>query len=105
MRDPQDCRDMTELRAEIDRLDEALVTLFAERATYIDRAAALKAGNGLPARITPRVEQVVENVRRHAEAKGMDADLAERLWRELMEWAIDHEEDLLAAGQKTESRP
>ena len=35
-------------RAEIDRLDEVLVRLFAERAGYIDRAAQIKARADLP---------------------------------------------------------
>ena len=43
MRKPADCTTMAEIRAEIDRLDEDLVRLFAERAGYIDRAAEIKA--------------------------------------------------------------
>ena len=42
---PADCTTMAEIRAEIDRLDEDLVRLFAERAGYIDRAAEIKAGS------------------------------------------------------------
>jgi len=41
MPDPANCTTMAEIRAEIDRLDEALVRLFAERATFIDRAAEI----------------------------------------------------------------
>ena len=41
MRKPQDCVTMADLRAEIDRLDEALVAMLAERAGYIDRAAQI----------------------------------------------------------------
>ena len=48
---PADCTTMAQIRAEIDRLDEDLVRLFAERATYIDRAAEIKATADLPARI------------------------------------------------------
>jgi hypothetical protein len=48
---PADCTTMAEIRAEIDRLDEDLVRLFAERAGYIDRAAEIKATADLPARI------------------------------------------------------
>lgn len=95
---------MGELRLEIDRLDQALVTLLAERAGYIDRAAQIKAGCGLPARITERVEEVVGNVRGHAQAAGLSADLVETLWRELMEWAIARE-DAHLSGQAKPSDP
>ena len=71
MKTPAECETMADIRAEIDRLDEELVALFAERTAYIDRAAAIKAGVGLPARINSRVEEVVANVRRHAEARGL----------------------------------
>jgi isochorismate pyruvate lyase len=59
---------MADIKAEIDRIDAGLVRLLAERAAYIDRAAVIKAVAGLPTRITPRVEQVVANVRDHAQA-------------------------------------
>ncbi|MDC0738774.1 chorismate mutase [Cognatishimia sp. SS12] len=88
----QDCTDMSEVRAGIDRLDKALVALLAERATFIDRAVALKSENGWPARIPDRVEEVVQNVRREAEAQGLDSALIERIWRQLIDWSIDREE-------------
>lgn len=90
-----ECSTMAEIRAEIDRLDEALVAMFAERATYIDRAAQIKTELGLPARITPRVEEVVANVRRHAEAHGLPPDKIEKLWRKLIDWSIAREEAVL----------
>jgi isochorismate pyruvate lyase len=92
MKRPEDCQTMAEIRAEIDRLDMSLVTLLARRAEYIDRAAQIKAVVRLPARIDARVEEVVANVRRHAEAAGLEPDLAERLWRDLIGWSIDREE-------------
>jgi isochorismate pyruvate lyase len=95
MRAPADCTTMAELRAEIDRLDENLVRLFAERATYIDRAAEIKAEVDLPARIEDRVEEVVANVRRHAAARGLPPDLIEKFWRRLIDWSIAREESRL----------
>lgn len=86
---------MAQIRAEIDRLDEALVKLFAERAGYIDRAAEIKAEVDLPARIEARVEEVVANVRRHAVAEGLPPDLVEKLWRRLIDWSIAREESRL----------
>ena len=95
MRKPADCTSMADIRAEIDRLDEDLVRLFAERAGYIDRAAEIKAEADLPARIEARVEQVVANVRRHAETYGLPPDLVEKLWRRLIDWSISREESQL----------
>jgi len=86
---------MAELRAEIDRVDEELVARFAERACYIDRAVELKSGLDLPARIEERVEQVVENVRRHAVTHNLPPDLVEKLWRRLIDWSIAREEAAL----------
>jgi isochorismate pyruvate lyase len=86
---------MADIRLEIDRLDEELVGLFAARAAYIDRAAELKATLGLPARITPREEVVVTNVRRHAVAHGLPPELVEKLWRRLIDWSIAREESKL----------
>lgn len=86
---------MADIRAEIDRIDAALVRLLAERAAYIDRAAVIKETAGLPARITPRVEQVVANVRDHAQANGLSPDLVEMLWRRLIDWSIAREETRL----------
>ena len=92
MKRPVECENMLDVRAEIDRLDMALVRLLVERAGYIDRAAQVKAGVGLPARIDNRVEQVVQNVRRLAQAEGLDPQLAEELWRRLIDWSIAREE-------------
>jgi len=82
---------MAELRTQIDALDGELIALLAERATYIDRAIALKPGEGIRARAEDRVAEVVANVRALAQARDLDPDLAERLWSELIEWSIARE--------------
>lgn len=89
---PSQCNTMADVRAEIDRIDARLVGLLAERAAYIDRAAELKPALGLPARIDDRVEEVVEKVRARAIAEAFDPDLAEALWRQLIDWSIAREE-------------
>lgn len=88
---PSQCETMAELRVEIDAIDVALIDLLVLRSTYIDRAIALKQIENLPARITDRVEQVVGNVRKLAHAQSLDPDLAEALWRDLIEWSIERE--------------
>jgi len=95
MKRPEDCTTMADIRAEIDRLDEALVAMFAERTAHIDRAAEIKASVDLPGRIGSRVEEVVQNVRRHAATHGLPPDLVEKLWRRLIDWSIAREESRL----------
>jgi isochorismate pyruvate lyase len=95
MKAPRDCETMADVRAGIDRLDEELVRLFAERAGYIDRASEIKAEINWPARINDRVEEVVRNVRGHAVTYGLPPDLVEKLWRRLIDWSIAREESRL----------
>ncbi|MFY2822333.1 chorismate mutase [Ruegeria sp. MALMAid1280] len=92
---PQDCQSMQELRAQIDTLDRQLIGMLVTRAGYIDRASQLKPGEGLPARIPERVEEVVQRVRTSSGELGMDPDLAEQLWRILIDWSIAREERVL----------
>lgn len=87
-----DINDMTALRSRIDALDDQLIDLLAERSRLIDRAAVIKAREGLPARIDTRVEQVAMLARSRAAEKGLDPDLAESLWRLMMEHFITREE-------------
>lgn len=91
MKAPQDCVDMGELRAAIDALDAELVALLAKRFAYIDRAADLKFAAGLPARIPERVEQVIQNIRAHAQDQGLDPDLLDGIWRVIIEASIARE--------------
>lgn len=95
MRKPEECRTMDEIRVEIDRVDQGLVRLFSERASYIDQAARIKAAIRMPARIDERVEQVVGNVRCHAAEQGLPPDMIETLWRQLIDWSIAREESHL----------
>ncbi|NOD77112.1 MULTISPECIES: chorismate mutase [unclassified Ruegeria] len=94
---PQDCSTMQELRVQIDRLDRQLIDMLVKRASYIDRASQLKPGEGLPARIPDRVEEVVQRVRKSSDELGMDPDLAEELWRILIDWSIAREERVLGS--------
>ncbi len=82
---------MDELRGLIDALDDRLVDLLAERQQLIDHAIRLKRGNGLPARIDARVEEVAHHVARRAAERGLDPALIESIWRQLMDHFIARE--------------
>ena len=88
---PERCETMAELRTQIDAIDAELVHLLSDRSGYIDRAIDLKQIEGLPARIVDRVDEVLDNVRKNAAKHGLDPELTQTLWRELIEWSIQRE--------------
>lgn len=93
---PAECKSMEDVRREIDRLDNALVDLIAERFGYVDRAWQLKT-NPAEATVPWRIRQVIDKVEARAATKGLPPGLASALWRQMMGWFIQYEEEQLAA--------
>ena len=90
----QDCENMDQVRAEIDRCDTALVEMIGERFTYVDRAWQLKSDPS-EATVPWRIQQVIDRVRAKAEKEGVPPDLCEALWRQMIGWFIQYEEEQL----------
>jgi isochorismate pyruvate lyase len=88
---PETCQSMTELRVQIDAIDVELITMLVTRSRYIDRAVDLKRIEGLPARTTDRVAEVLAKVSATAAEMGLDPTLARTLWTDLIEWSIERE--------------
>ena len=85
---------MDDVRAEIDRLDNALVDLVAERFTYVDRAWQLK-NNPAEATVPWRIQQVIDKVKARAGERGLPPELVESIWRQMIGWFIQYEEEQL----------
>ena len=94
MKNAADCQNMTEVRAEIDRVDAALVDLLAERWTYVDRAWVFKRSPD-EASVPWRNKDVIDKVRARAQTAGMPPEMAEALWRLIIGWGIQYEEERL----------
>jgi isochorismate pyruvate lyase len=94
-RAPNECANMAEVRAEIDRIDAALVDLIAERFGYVERAWQIKLAEKAAANVPWRNQQVIDRVRERANAKGVPPDLCEALWRQMIGWFIQYEEEKL----------
>ena len=86
----QSCGSMAELRQAIDVLDARLVALLAVRQAYIERAAQLKTGRD-QVRDPERIEDVVAKVIAEGRKAGLSPDIAEPVWRTLIEASIRHE--------------
>jgi len=87
---PDACDSMTELRAAIDTLDARLVALLAVRQAYIERAAQLKSDRS-QVHDAERIEDVVAKVIAQGRKSGLSAEIAEPVWRTLIEASIRHE--------------
>jgi isochorismate pyruvate lyase len=85
-----DCQTMTDVRREIDRLDRALVRLLAERLTYIERAGHIKQDRAT-VRDEARIADVLAKVQASCEREGFPFEIAEPVWRRLMDGCIAHE--------------
>ena len=88
---------MADVRQGVDALDRALVELLAERQRYMDAAARIKP-NRDAVFDQARIDDVVAKVLVTAEAKGLSADIAEPVWRLLIDRCIAHE---FATGDQT----
>lgn len=93
-RRPEDCRDMSDVRDEIDRIDRELVDLIAERFGYVDRAWHFKKNPG-DAYVPWRIQQVIDKVKSRAAEKGLPPELSEALWRQMIGWFVQYEEEKL----------
>ena len=94
-RKAEGCADMEQVRAEIDRIDVALVDLIGERFSYVDRAWQLKRSPA-EARVPWRIQQVINRVRARAKEKGLPPELTEALWRQMIGWFVQYEEERLS---------
>lgn len=90
----QNCESMDQVRDEIDRIDEAMVDLICERFAYVDRAWQLKKAPA-DARVPWRIQQVIDKVRARAEKNELPPELVEALWRQMIGWFIQYEEERL----------
>jgi isochorismate pyruvate lyase len=93
-RKASECTDMEQVRGEIDRIDANLVDLIGERFTYVDRAWQLKKSPA-EARVPWRIQQVIDKVRARAAANDLPPELVEALWRQMIGWFIQYEEEKL----------
>ncbi|MGD1933623.1 MAG: chorismate mutase [Candidatus Phaeomarinobacter sp.] len=81
---------MADVRREIDRLDRELVLLMAERLRYIEEAAKVKQDRDR-VRDEDRIEDVVAKVLAESAKVGLAPEVAEPVWRLLIERSIAHE--------------
>jgi isochorismate pyruvate lyase len=87
---PADCETMLDVRKGVDALDRALVLLLAERQRYMDAAARIKTDRATVLD-TARIEDVIAKVKVAAREAGLSEEIAEPVWRLLVDRCIAYE--------------
>ncbi len=100
LKPPKDIATMAELRQQIDQIDRELIALLATRQSHVDRAAELKPGEGMVARIETRGSEVLDRVAQSAQEAGFDPDLARGMWSQMIEAMIAREERVIGTGEE-----
>ena len=104
---PWDCADMSQVRAEIDRIDTALVDLIAERFAYVERAWQLKK-EPAEANVPWRIQQVIDRVKVQARQRGLPVEMIEMVgaqWRNMIGWFVQYEEEKLRQQEASSRGP
>ncbi len=84
------CKNLDEVRENIDRIDNEIIKLIAERGTFVVQASAFKK-NEEGVRDTSRVEKVIARVREKANLYGASPDMVEAIYREMISRFINME--------------
>lgn len=84
------CESLEEVRENIDRIDRSIVKLIAERSTYVAQAANFKK-NLDDVKAPQRVEKIINKVRGLANDYGVNQDIVENIYREMIDSFINFE--------------
>lgn len=86
------CNSLEEVRENIDRIDDNIIKLIAERGSYVLQASEFKRSEkGVKA--PNRVEAVIQKVRGKALEYGANPDMVEALYREMISRFVSMEMD------------
>jgi len=78
-----DCQNLEEVRGNIDRIDNEIIKLIAERGSYVKQASKFKTSNQ-DVKAPQRVESVIQKVRALSEKYGANPDMTEKLYRDMI---------------------
>jgi len=87
---PETCGSLADIRAQIDRIDQQIIALIAERAAYVKAAARFKTSE-TAVRADDRYQAMLQQRRQWAHALDLDADVVEQLYRSLVDHFIAQE--------------
>ena len=90
MKNSDDCSSMEDIRSEIDRIDRQIIAAFGERFSYVKAASKFKTSE-FSVKAPQRFEAMLQQRRAWAEYEGLNPDVIEKLYRDLVSYFIEEE--------------
>jgi isochorismate pyruvate lyase len=86
----RECKNIEEIRENIDKLDNQIVKLISERSRFVEQAAKFKKDTE-DVKAPKRVDAVIEKVRNVANENNVNPDIIEEVYRTMISCFINHE--------------
>jgi isochorismate pyruvate lyase len=90
MKSPDECSDIQEVREEIDLIDREVIEALSKRFQYVIAAAKLKTSEA-SVKAPDRFHAMLQKRREWAEESGLNPDVVEKVYRDLVNYFIDEE--------------
>ncbi|MEG4634064.1 isochorismate lyase [Microcoleus sp. AR_TQ3_B6] len=90
MKKPHECANIQEVREEIDLIDRQVIEALSKRFQYVIAAARFKTSEA-SVRSFDRVEAMLQQRREWAQESGLNPDVIENIYRDLVNYYIEEE--------------
>jgi isochorismate pyruvate lyase len=98
------CKDLGEVRTNIDRIDHELIRLMAERGKYVHEAARFKP-NPEQVQDSGREDAIVHKAMATAEQDGLSPKVAEAVYRAMLRAFVEYEQEFFSSAAASGNTP
>jgi len=88
--EPEHCSGMEDIRTEIDKMDQDIITILGKRFEYVKAASKFKTSQ-TSVRAPERFNAMLEQRRIWASSQGLSPDVIEKMYRDLVNHFINEE--------------
>lgn len=90
MKQPEECSDMLDIRMEIDHIDRQIIAAISQRFKYVKAASKSKTSES-SVKAPERLKSMLQARRIWAEEEGLNLDVIENLYQNLVNYFITEE--------------
>lgn len=90
MKQPEECSNIQDIRAEIDRIDRQIIAAIGQRFKYVKAAAKFKTSEN-NVKAPERLKSMLQKRRSWAEEECLNPDMVEKLYQDLVDYFIAEE--------------